>query len=355
MAGPEGPGTNKISILSWNVQALFDGIDTDLEYREYTSGAGWNNEKYQARLYGIAGAVKGIAEARGLTFDVLALIEVENSGVLGDLAEHFGMDYKWQFFAGAPGGATGIGILSRFPIAETLVHSAHFDAHGIPRPVAEVWIDYGGEPLVLMACHWKSKTGGARETEPLRQAEAGIIARRLDEISAANPETPVIVLGDLNENYDDFVRTGAAYPCALMPDSEDAAAALGLSSVHPRPGFQNFLVLSPQNPPRAEYIPKVREAAVLYSPWEDPAWKEGLCESPGSYYYDGGWETIDHFLLNAALFNKRGWEYGGFSVLPEAPFTGAGGAPHAYNPRTGTGLSDHLPIMLNLVMEKYTP
>ncbi|MDR2073148.1 MAG: endonuclease/exonuclease/phosphatase family protein, partial [Spirochaetaceae bacterium] len=282
-------------------------------------------------------------------------IEVENSEVLGDLAERFGMDYKWNFFAGVPGSATGIGIVSRFPFIVTQVHSAQFNGHGIPRPVAEIWLDCGGEALILMACHWKSKTGGARETESLRQAEAGIIARRLDEISATNPETPVIILGDLNENHDDFVRTGAVYPCALMPDSEDAAAMLGSSSAHPRPGFQNFLVISPQSPPRAEYIPKISDAAVLYSPWEDPAWKEGLSSLPGSYYYNGTWETIDHFLLNAALFNKRGWEYGGFLVLAESPFTGTGGIPHAYNPRTGTGLSDHLPIMLSLTVENHIP
>ncbi|MDR2210708.1 MAG: endonuclease/exonuclease/phosphatase family protein [Spirochaetaceae bacterium] len=351
IVGPETSDKGRITIASWNVQALFDGIDNGVEYDEYSSAAGWNSEKYQARLHGISGAIKGINEGGGFNPDVLALIEVENPGILRDLAELPGMEYKWNFFAGVPGSAIGIGIFSRFPFTETRVHSAHFDHHSIPRPVAEVWINYGGESLVIMACHWKSKSGGARETELLRQAEAGIIARRLEEISAVYPETPVIILGDLNENHDDFVRTGAVYPCALMPDSEEAAAAIDALSVHPRPGFQSFLVLSPQKPPRPEYITGFSGAAVLYSPWEHSPGQDNDA-LPGSYYYDGAWETIDHFLLNAALFDKRGWEYGDFRVLGNNPFTNAGGIPHAYNPRTGTGLSDHLPILLDLVLEE---
>jgi endonuclease/exonuclease/phosphatase family metal-dependent hydrolase len=342
LTGPETDAsrTGNLVIASWNVQALFDGGDNGFEYDEYKNDAGWTDEKYRARLIGIAGAIKGANGDEGLNPDILALIEVENPAVLRDLAELPGMDYRWTFFASLPGGALGIGILSRFPFTETRAHSASFPGGSTPRPVAEVWVDCASGPLVIMACHWKSKLGGAGETEVLRRAEAGIIARRLEEINAASPGTPVIVLGDLNENYDEYSRIGGAYPCALLPDKEAAAEGVK-AATHPRPGFQDFLVISAEKPPRNNCFTNINEAAVLYSPWEDSPLK-------GSYYYNDEWETIDQFLLNDAFFDQQGWEFEGFWVPEAPPFTSANAVPHGYNPRTGNGLSDHLPIVLGI-------
>jgi hypothetical protein len=83
---------------------------------------------------------------------------------------------------------------------------------------------------------------------------------------------------------------------------------------------------------------------VVYSPWLD------YPEDKGSYYYKDEWETIDHFLLNNALFDQQGWEYESFTAFAQPPFTKSSGVPYPYNPKTGNGLSDHLPIVLNLAV-----
>ena len=212
-------------------------------------------------------------------------------------------------------------------------HSANF-GKAAPRPIAELWIDAGGETLVLMVCHWKSKLGGEKETEVVRRSEAALVARRLGEIGTAHPGIPVAVLGDLNENHDEFFRMG--YPCALMPDSGGVETLAGKSG---RPGFQDFLVLSASIPPKAENfgLPD----AVLYSPWL-------IGENEGSYYYKNRWETIDHVLLNGAAFDGEGWNFASFRAVREPPFTGTSGAPAVYVPRTGNGLSDHLPLVMRL-------
>jgi endonuclease/exonuclease/phosphatase family metal-dependent hydrolase len=347
---PEPKTAERLVIASWNVEALFDGSDGGHEYGEYTKDAGWTEEKYRARLNVIAGAVRGSGD-EGLGADILALIEVENLNVLRDLAEMPGMDYRWAFFAGAPEGATGVGVLSRFPLGETRAHSAHSAAGAVPRPAAEVRVDTGAGPLVLLVCHWKSKLGGDKKTEPLRRSGAAIIARRLEELAAAEPEAPVIVLGDLNENNDEFDRIAGAWPCALLPDSAEAAdldRSRGGNRGGSRDGnhsgpLRDFLVLSGRKPPEAGFFPGV---PALYSPWlEDSPFAEF---GQGSYYYKDSWETIDHFLLSAALFDGRGWEYGSFRAAAEPPFTGASGTPQGYEPRTGNGLSDHLPLVLYL-------
>jgi predicted extracellular nuclease len=327
--------TNSISIASWNVQALFDGNDEGKEYGEYSAEQGWTEEKYRSRFNALADAVKNMCADSGEGSsqpDILALIEIENEAVIGELA--VSLNYGWTFFAAAPGAALGIGLLSRFPVVDARTHSANFGGKAAPRPIAELWIDAGGETLALMVCHWKSKLGGGKETEAIRRSEAALVARRLGEIGAAHPGIPVAVIGDLNENHDEFFRTG--YPCALMPAGSAAEIRVGKSA---RPGFQDFLVLGASLPPGAENsgLPDM----VLYSPWLSR-------ENEGSYYYKDRWETIDHILLNGAAFDRDGWNFASFHAVREPPFTGASGTPAAYVPRTGNGLSDHLPLVTYL-------
>ena len=143
-------------------------------------------------------------------------------------------------------------------------------------------------------------------------------------------ETPVIVMGDLNENHDEFYRR--RYLCALLPDDPDAASMAHNSRM-------DFLVLSREKPPLTGFFPG--EIQALYSPWEEE-------QSEGSYFYKDEWETIDHILLSEGLFDGHGWEYEGCRVLNQAPFTGSKGVPDRYVPKNGMGLSDHLPLLLYL-------
>jgi hypothetical protein len=84
---------------------------------------------------------------------------------------------------------------------------------------------------------------------------------------------------------------------------------------------------------------------VLYSPWAAEL-------KDGSYYYKNTWETIDHFLLSPHLFTGTGWDFENCKVLNYPPFASEKGFPSSYNPRTGYGLSDHLPLLLFLKMQR---
>jgi endonuclease/exonuclease/phosphatase family metal-dependent hydrolase len=319
----------QLTVMSWNVQALFDGTETGNEYGEYRGQSGWTTEKYRARLNTLASAIN----SSGSPPDILVLVEVEDSTVLEDLAAGAlaKNGYNWTFFGGDAGASLGIGVLSALPLTQTRLHSCSGMNGTIPRPVLEVWVDAGGVPAVLFLCHWKSKVGGDNETEPLRQAAARLISRRLAEIEQENPGLPIIVAGDLNENFDEFERRNASHMTALLPDNEAAAELAGVRT--------DFLVLSAQKPPVATYFPE--NPALLYSPWVDEV-------STGSYHYQDAWETIDHFLLNASLFDGFGWDFAEYRVLNREPFVNSKGLPSAYNPRTGNGLSDHLPLVLVL-------
>jgi hypothetical protein len=234
----------------------------------------------------------------------------------------------------------GLGILSRFPLEGAKIHTVCIDGDTAPRPVLEVRITAGPQAgpgagpraLALFVCHWKSKLGGEDVTEATRRASARIILRRLRELAEQEPELPVIIMGDLNENYDEFYRRNGAGVCALLPDDPQSADIAGGEQ-------QDFFILSKNKPPAARCFPA--EAVALYSPWSQEL-------TDGSYYYKNEWETIDHFLLSAQLFNGTGWEFENSAVAGFQPFTNSGGHPAVYNPKTGSGLSDHLPLLLFL-------
>jgi endonuclease/exonuclease/phosphatase family metal-dependent hydrolase len=338
---PENPAS--LAIMTWNVQGLFDGTDNGTEYDEYRESAGWTREKYKGRLNVIAAAI-GRLERKP---DIIALQELESAQVAVDLAAALSAQgYRWTYFANIPGMALGVGLLSRFPFAEARSHSVYIDGEIAPRPMLEAKIntnsdkaasDNAADSLLLFVCHWKSKLGGDDATESARRASARIILRRLRELAENEPELPVVIMGDLNENHDDFYRRGAKAISALMPDDPRAAEIAETQ--------KDFLILVKNKPPTARYFPS--GAITLYSPWFAELRSEGE-DSSGSYYYKNGWETIDHFLLSPQFFSGSGWDFENARILNIPPFTGAKGTPVAYNPRTGSGLSDHLPLLLLL-------
>jgi endonuclease/exonuclease/phosphatase family metal-dependent hydrolase len=324
-----------IRIMTWNLQALFDGKENGAEYKEYLDSAGWSAEKYSARLNAIA---RGIDHIEQGVPDILALEEVENAQVLEDLArgplsKH---GYRWTFFANNPGSSLGIGVLSRFPLTQARAHSFSDNEEATPRPVMEVWVQPQDTPLALFICHWKSKLGGDEATESLRRAAARLVLRRLREIDRDQPGVPALIMGDLNENHDEFDRQSGAFLSALIPDDPRAAELAGVKDVSRQ---TDFLILSRNKPPASAYFDS--EAVVLYSPWGNEL-------ADGSYYYKNAWETIDHFLLNRAFFDEKDWDFDDCAVVNVLPFTNSRGFPDAYVPRTGAGLSDHLPLLLTL-------
>jgi len=342
---PENPGS--LAIMTWNMQALFDGIDNGTEYDDYRESAGWTQEKYKGRLNVIAAAIGGLERKP----DIIAMQELESPMVVLDIAAALSKHgYGWTYFANIPGMALGVGLLSRFPFTETRTHSVYIDGEIAPRPMLEAKIitpnaavdkaasENSDNSLLLFVCHWKSKLGGDDSTESTRRASARIILRRLRELAETEPDLPVVIMGDLNENHDDFYRRGGKIISALMPDDPRAAEIAETQ--------KDFLVLVKNKPPAARYFPS--GAITLYSPWFAELRNENE-DSSGSYYYKNKWETIDHFLLSPQFFNGTGWDFENARILNFPPFTSAKGTPVAYNPRTGSGLSDHLPLLLLLI------
>lgn len=310
-----------LSVLSYNVQNLFDAAEQGAEYDDFRAGR-WDAARYAERLTQIA-AVLRAAPPGGA--DVVALQEVENRAAALDLRDRLrGLRYRYAVAFPNDGADLGLTltpvVLSRVPVLRVRLHQVWHDGRYL-RPIVEVALDAGGgRPLYLFNNHWKSKLGGAEQTEPARRAAAAVLAARLRELQRADPAADVLVAGDLNEDVDE--HAAAPYPTALYSAAGGPAGGLALTG---RP-----------------FAPVPAAGVVLYSPWlELPAAERG------TVVHRGEWGTPDHFLLSAGLFDRAGLWYrpGDFAVIRDGLVSAAG------HPRRWTGSygqSDHLPIVLYL-------
>ena len=57
---------------------------------------------------------------------------------------------------------------------------------------------------------------------------------------------------------------------------------------------------------------------------------------------------FDHFFLADTFFDGSGWDLDGALVLNGPPWADSAGSPLSYNARSGSGLSDHLPLVISL-------
>ncbi len=327
--GPHRP----VTILTYNVQNLFDDSPDETDYPEYNPENGqWTGDLYRERLARTARVIR--ESVRGGP-DIVALQEVENEDVLNSLVEtHLAeLGYLRPVLFRSAGSAINVGLLTRLPVLDAAAYPVTDCFDPVPtRDILQVSVDCEGATLFLLVCHWKSQAGGAEYTEQLRLRAAGIVQDRLATIRAENAEAEVVVLGDLNESVDEWQSTGMQYQTALT---------LCDSSLDARSG--SLAVSVDLSAARAAY-----DTGLLFSPWGEA----GACGSStggsGSYWYNGSWETYDNFLLSAGLLDRDGLTYVDFWVVPNGYLRDGSGHPYGWRLDTGLGYSDHLPLLLVL-------
>jgi len=321
-AGPASP----LTVMSWNVENLFDDVRDGTEYREFDPGRGkWTSEAFLQRVKALSEVVRKAAPGGP---DVLLLQEVENGNALQVLLDQGtrGMGYAWRALVPKKGLAANVAIASRVPIARIRTHAVGAWKNGAAmRDIMEAQLEVSGHLLYLFNNHWKSKTEGGKATEPSRMESASVLARRIREILAQDPAADIVAGGDMNESIDEYTRVGHRYPTALMP------AEAGSREPPATPG----IVLSIQARPFASST----VGCVLFDPWfeMDPAMR-------GSSAWQGDWLTVDHLLLSSGLFDGLGFCYrrASFIVLRLPFLLDKKGLPRR------SEFSDHLPILLTL-------
>lgn len=294
--------TKQLTIMSWNVQNLFNDKDNGEEYREFLIQNGeWDSKLYNKRLSLISGIISSSNP------DIIALQEIEGEIILKDISYNYLKDYNY-YAATNSSSAIEVGFLSKIPISRVGIIEVGNPLDGL-RPILEVQFDIDGKELIIFNNHWKSKSGGGGEK--LRIQSAATLKKRLYEINGKE----FIVLGDLNENYDEYLRVHKGYKTALLLDAKGD----GISITTSKRGRDNY----------------------LYTPWEDS-------NNNGSYIYRGKWESIDHFLLSKNLLDEESFFYKSFRVDKSASLFINSEKLNSWKTYFESGYSDHLPIILTL-------
>lgn len=329
----------RVTLLTYNVENLFDDVDNGTEYREYDpSNGGWTTELFHRKLQRIAEVLRSVAAGGA---DIAALQEVESEKALAALNDRYlkGMGYR-PVLGRTEGAAVSVGLLCRLPVSRVTLHRVETEDPVPLRSILEVEVEVHGGRLVLLVNHWKSKEGDGEPSERLRRASAAVVARRLQALRREEPAARVVVLGDLNERYDEFDRSGRRYRTALMP--ADATATADGSALAPETASDGSLLLA--RDPRAAAAGS-SASATLYDPW-------AACPDQGSIWFAGEWESIDHILIGPTLFEGGGLCYESFSVVRNAFLLDSTGRPLRWDPAGGSGYSDHLPLLVTLVYRR---
>lgn len=172
-----------------------------------------------------------------------------------------------------------------------------------------------GETIHIFVNHWPSRRGGEEASAPRRELAASICKKVIDSLMKIDPNTKVILMGDLNDN----------------PTDKSMTKILGVKA-----------------------DPAMVKPGGIYSPWID-YYKKGL----GTLGYQDAWSLFDQsvfsygwlnknqsgFFFNKALIFKKEFmieKIGNFKDYPKRTFSG-----NQYN----AGYSDHFPTYVILLKE----
>ena len=232
---PPAPLPQTLTIVQWNVENLFDTDDDPANPGddEYLPGSWrrWTPEMYEIKLSHLADM---IALTKG---DMICLQEIENRRVLDDLravlrSEH---DLRYPYVIHREGPdhrGIDVAMISRFPA------STNHWITPVPeqRDVLIAEFKPRGAPLTLIVNHWKSRWGAREESDRKRMEIATATGAKVKQLLAQEPETPVLVIGDFNDNYDDptpILGLGAAPTLKAFLASTPAPLLLNLHALLP--------------------------------------------------------------------------------------------------------------------------
>jgi predicted extracellular nuclease len=194
------PEERLISVMTWNVENLFDILDP-----HPSSPPRPRKADYELDLTKIANTILAAD-----TPDIVALQEVEHIGILEDLSGHpLLSDYEYApyLIEGTDSRGIDVGYLVRSDRLQVLDVRQYPAPEGLtsrPPLVLHLQREQNGtsREIYVLNNHFTSLAGGEAATEPRRVAQAAWNVSVVQQIRAASPQADVIVLGDLNSFYD---------------------------------------------------------------------------------------------------------------------------------------------------------
>jgi len=204
----------KLTVAHYNVENLFDTINdpaiNDEEFLPNTEKK-WNSERYHKKLDQLAEVIASINQGKGPDF--LGLCEVENEGVVADLARQKRLKkQKYQYVHHDSPDARGIDVAFMYRKGQLKNVSSRtaflYDPEEPKFRSRDILVVNGtlknGQQAFFLINHWPSRVGGQKKSEPKRMLAARLARSVYDSIRVVQPQAAVFILGDLNDEATDI-------------------------------------------------------------------------------------------------------------------------------------------------------
>lgn len=196
---------NQFKIVFYNTENIFDTIDDPSKSDEDflpSSKVAWTSERYDHKLGNIAKALIAIDSTNYPA--IIGLSEVENITVLNDLINRTRLrsgSYQAILEEGSDQRGIDVALIFRTNVMKYIRHRAFPSAQSFKtRTVLYVCLtDAKKDTFHLFVNHWKSRTGGATETESKRLENAIILKHLSDSLLTRNPKANIVIMGDFND------------------------------------------------------------------------------------------------------------------------------------------------------------
>jgi endonuclease/exonuclease/phosphatase family metal-dependent hydrolase len=181
-----------LRVATWNLLNLFDDADEPDKPDEGTDPKSWVEMRELARFIDEIDA------------DVIGVQEVENRRILGRLNQMLKKPYGYvELIEGNDARGIDVGIMSRVPVTRVASHRLMElkDEQCFARDFPLFRIEPAkGMAIELGVMHLKSKRGKKAASDAWRRAEAQGVSDILKRQRKLEPDVPVMIMGDFNDN-----------------------------------------------------------------------------------------------------------------------------------------------------------
>lgn len=312
-------------IMFYNVENLFDTKDNpDKNDNDFLPQGNqyWNNYRYWKKLNAVSQVIDSLGN--GYPPALIGLCEVENDSVLFDLTQRSSLrKHKYEYIISTSDDPRGInvGLLYQSDEIKLIATKEYTPAFvDIPQlPTRNILHVTGqivnGEILDIFVCHFKSRGGGIKKTQPYRLQTAKLLKQKADSVMSVRKRPNIIIMGDFNDYpYDESMRH------VLDARSKN-------SGIEEKQLYNMFL-------------------------------HEANDKDKGSYRYRGRWIFPDQFIVNGNLLkqkaktrisNNEAYVYSAGFLLEDDTKNGGKKPFRTYiGYKYLGGYSDHLPIYMDL-------
>lgn len=315
----ESKDTIQFCVMSYNVENLFDcqhdSLKNDMEFLPQ-SPRHWTYRKYRKKLDNLAKVILAVGQWNPPA--LVGLCEIENDSVLHALT-HYSLlrhiDYRYLITHSCDERGIDVGLLYQ----RKLFQPINTQSLSVPKPAGikhatRDILHVSGrllnlDTLDVMVCHFPSRRGGARLSEPYRLAAATTVRRCIDSLYLVRQKPQILIMGDFND----------------YPENRSIQLIIG------------------QNPTMQHLLSHV-----------------SLQKDTGSYKFQGNWGLLDHIIVSPQLTQSSSELYTPsfsgqiyrptFLLITDKKFGGMQPFRTYLGMKYLGGFSDHLPVYVNFRM-----